>query len=136
MLKVKRPVDAKYKISSPFGPRDLMGRDFHNGIDFAVPVGTEVRSFADGFVYKAGYEDSKNPKFGLGLRVWIKFKDGDVTYDGWVGHLSEVFVQPGDLVKVGTVIGKSGNTGRSTGPHLHIQFRHDKTGKFVNVEFS
>lgn len=137
-LKLKRPVDEKYPISSPFGKtRTISGETgMHNGIDFACPVGTPVKSFADGVIWIKGYQDSNNPKTGLGLRVWMKFDQSGETYDGWYGHLDVIApgIDYGSKVKTGDLIGYSGNTGRSTGPHLHVQFRN-KDMKFVDAEF-
>lgn len=127
-LKLKRPVDPKFPISSPFGKtRTINGETrIHNGIDFAVPVGTPVTAFADGVIWITGYQAPDHPKIGLGLRVWQKFKYEGQAYDGWYGHLESIApdITTGNKVKEGQIIGWSGNTGHSTGPHLHVQFRN------------
>lgn len=137
-LKLKRPVDEKFPISSPFGKtRTISGETgMHNGIDFACPVGTPVKSFADGVIWIKGYQAPDNPKTGLGLRIWQKFTYSGDTWDGWYGHLDSIEhgIDTGVKVKEGQIVGYSGNTGRSTGPHLHVQFR-DKKMKFHDAEF-
>lgn len=98
------PVNAA--ISSPFGMRSS---GMHLGTDFAVPVGTPVRAPQDGVVTKTG-SDSMN-----GIHVQI---DSNGTVHSLL-HLSQSKVSSGDKVKQGQVVGLSGNTGHSTGPHLH-----------------
>lgn len=109
-------------LSSPFGPRSLLpGKTFHNGIDIAVPLGTPVRATGDGVVRFVGNTD------GYGLRVEIDHGNGLVTL---YAHLSETNVVPGQRVRRGEVIAKSGNTGSSTGPHLHYEVRQN--GKAID----
>jgi murein DD-endopeptidase MepM/ murein hydrolase activator NlpD len=134
-LRVLRPVPDK--ISSPFGGmRDLLGiKRTHNGIDFACPVGTEVRAVCDGLVFRAGYENDENHDQGYGLRVWQEAKIDGETYFVWYGHLSSVRVKTFDPIKEGQVIGLSGNTGRSTGPHLHLGMRKKDTSIYYDMEF-
>lgn len=93
----------------PFGSGKLL---FHRGIDIAVPVGTPVRSTRKGRVLFAG------PRRGYGATVIVEHANGDRTM---YGHNSLVRVQVGDLVEPGTVVAFSGNTGRSTGPHVHYE---------------
>jgi murein DD-endopeptidase MepM/ murein hydrolase activator NlpD len=93
----------------PFGSGKLV---FHRGIDIAVPVGTPVRATRKGRIVSAG------PRSGYGSTVIIEHANGDRTL---YGHNSIVRVQPGDLVESGTVVAFSGNTGRSTGPHVHFE---------------
>lgn len=91
---------------------------FHKGLDIAVAYGTEVRSAAAGKVIFAGV------KGGYGNCVIISHGNGlDTLY----GHLSAVLVKANDVVKVNDVIAKSGNTGRSTGPHLHYEVHKNNT---------
>ncbi len=87
----------------------LLGAIGHDGLDFALPVGTPVLAVDDGVVIQAGEGD-------YGLTVAIKHTWGISYY----GHLSQVSVLSGQEVKKGDEIGLSGNTGLSTGPHLHI----------------
>ncbi len=139
-LKLLRPVHKDHPISSPFGWRKLPSSEFHKGIDFAVPVGTEVTSFSSGVCFKMGWEKgpefgSEHQKMGLGLRVWQEFDYHGITMYGWYGHLSKIFVEPYSQIKPGQLIGLSGNTGRSTGPHLHVQFRAKDSSDFVDVDW-
>jgi murein DD-endopeptidase MepM/ murein hydrolase activator NlpD len=87
-------------------------RDFHPGIDISVPRGTKVVAPADGVVALCG------PKRGYGNIIIIDHGYGTVTR---YGHLDGFNVRPGQRVKRGDVIGFSGNTGRSTAPHLHYE---------------
>jgi len=93
----------------PFGSGKLV---FHRGIDIAVPVGTQVRATRKGRVVFAG--DHR----GHGFTVIIETANGDRTL---YGHNSIVRVHVGELVESGTVVAFSGNTGRSTGPHVHYE---------------
>jgi len=93
----------------PFGSGKLV---FHRGIDIAVPVGTPVRAIRKGRVVFAG------DRRGYGSAVIVEHVNGDRTL---YGHNSIVRVLPGDLVETGTVVAFSGNTGRSTGPHVHFE---------------
>lgn len=91
---------------------------FHKGLDVAVPFGTDVRSAAIGTVIFAGQ------KGGYGNCVIISHGNGLATL---YGHLSQILVKTNDQVKVNQVIAKSGNSGRSTGPHLHYEVHKNNT---------
>ncbi|MCX7750425.1 MAG: M23 family metallopeptidase [Candidatus Bipolaricaulota bacterium] len=107
------------EISSPFGPRIhpvYRVPSFHAGIDLAVPEGTRVCAAAPGRVVTAGWEG------GFGFLVVLDHGNG---YETYYGHLSRVLVQVGQYVEIGQVIALSGNTGLSTGPHLHFEVRLD-----------
>jgi murein DD-endopeptidase MepM/ murein hydrolase activator NlpD len=108
-------------LSASFGNRidPFTGmRDFHPGIDISVPRGTRVTSPADGVVVYCG------TKGGYGNIIAIDHGYGTVTR---YGHLDGFNVRPGQRVKRGDVIGFSGNTGRSTAPHLHYEvWVHDQ----------
>ncbi len=97
-------------LSSGYGWR--WGRQ-HRGIDIANDVGTPILAAADGRVVFAGWSDG-----GYGYLVEIRHLDGTLTR---YGHNSRVDVEPGQLVRQGQVIALMGNTGRSTGPHLHFE---------------
>ncbi|MBV9287520.1 MAG: peptidoglycan DD-metalloendopeptidase family protein, partial [Hyphomicrobiales bacterium] len=86
----------------------------HAGIDFGAPVGSQVRAAADGKVEIAGFVS------GFGNHVRIQHAGFETSYS----HLSEIpdSIRPGTEVKQGDVIALSGNTGLSTGPHLHFEF--------------
>lgn len=85
---------------------------WHKGVDWATPVGTAVMASSGGTVVKAGWGS------GYGYVVYINHADGRQTR---YGHLSKVLVKPGQVVKQGEKIALSGNTGRSTGPHVHFE---------------
>lgn len=93
---------------SPFGGR---GQSFHDGIDIANNVGTEIMAAADGKVIFSGYQAV------YGRTVII---DHGYGFNSKYSHNSALLVEEGDRVKKGDVIAKLGNTGRSTGPHLHF----------------
>ncbi len=90
-------------------------RAFHAGIDIVGPYRSPVRATADGVVFSVGYQR------GLGRYVKIKHEHGYMTV---YGHLYKYVVRPGEHVKKGEVIGYLGNTGRSTGAHLHYEIRY------------
>ena len=106
-------------VTSGFGIRKdpLLGIPaLHPGIDFRSPVGKSIPATAAGIVTHAGWDG------GYGKMVEIDHGNGYATR---YGHLSEVDVKVGEKVKLGQIVGKSGSTGRSTGPHLHYEIRHD-----------
>ncbi|MBB1274164.1 peptidoglycan DD-metalloendopeptidase family protein [Psychromonas sp. SR45-3] len=111
------PVNGRPRISSRFNPRRLHPVTKrvrpHNGTDFAVGVGTNVYAVGDGVVLRAGY----HPAAGN----YIVIKHGR-KYTTRFLHLSKILVRKGQRIEMGKLIGKSGNTGRSTGPHLHYEF--------------
>lgn len=94
------------------------------GTDFACPVGTPVYATADGVVTRAGY----SPTSGNNIR--IAHKDGTTSY---YLHLSSIWVTNGQRVAQGNTIGKSGNTGNTTGPHLHFSIANAK-GVLIDPE--
>lgn len=116
-----RPVDGI--IKSDFGPRKapLKGAStYHFGIDFRAAIGTPVKSITDGKVIKAG------PVKGYGIAIYIDhgiINGKKVTSE--YGHLSKCEVKIGDKITSGQIIAKSGNTGLSTGPHLHLTIKED-----------
>ncbi len=99
-------------VSSKYGMR---ARGMHYGTDFAVPIGTPVVAPEDGVVWQAGW--------GGDAGLMVAINSGNTQHK--LMHLSKVKVAPGEKVKRGQVVGLSGNTGLSTGPHLHW-------GKYVN----
>lgn len=108
------PISA-YRITSDFGPRIdpvTFEESYHTGVDIAADVSTPVEAAATGKVIEAG-EDGN---YGLMVRV----DHGGFT-TGY-GHLSQITVDVGEYVAAGWVIGYSGNTGKSTGPHLHFEW--------------
>ena len=93
----------------------------HPGIDIAVPIGTPVRAAGGGTVVAAGYDAD------YGFFVLLRHPSG---YETMYGHTSRLLAAEGDAVQAGQVIGLSGNSGRSTAPHLHFEIRRD--GKSVD----
>ena len=112
------------QISSGFGMRSdpfTHERKKHHGLDIRAPIGTSVVASADGVVAIAG-EDAE-----LGKHIKLLHKDGYTTV---YGHLSSILVRKNDKVKRGKEIGRVGNTGFSTGPHLHFEISKD--GRRIN----
>ncbi|NOH01770.1 MAG: M23 family metallopeptidase [Chloroflexi bacterium] len=89
----------------------------HKGLDIGIPVGTPVRTTMDGRVVHAGWNDQ-----GYGNLVIVE----NGAYRTYYAHLSSIPVSVGDFVKAGVTIGLSGNTGNSTGPHLHYEIRKNR----------
>lgn len=116
---VRLPVAGR--ITSGFGHRThpVTGRaDHHRGIDIAAPIGTPVRLPFAGKVLEVSQDAA------LGRYVVVEHQNG---YRSVFGHLSEVSARPGDTFREGDVVASSGNTGRSTGPHLHYGlYRHGR----------
>lgn len=126
-MKWSWPVDKKWPISQAWGENPAVYKSFglpgHNGLDFAVPEGTPVLAAADGIVEYVG-----NDPNGYGIHVRVVHDDGIVSL---YGHFSKRLVNTGDNVSGGQVIGHSGNTGFSTGPHLHFGIRMaDRSGVY------
>ena len=119
-----------WQISSPFGwrgnPFGTGGQEFHNGIDIPKPIGTPIRSIADGYVILAQFSGSAGN--------WIRIDHGYIAGHGRVVseymHNSRNLVAVGQRVDAGQVIAEVGSTGRSTGPHLHLGIMVN--GQFVN----
>lgn len=114
-----QPISSKYMktMASGYGYRrdPIYGTSrFHEGMDFSASVGTPVYATGDGVVKTAGWES------GYGNSVVI---DHGYNYMTRYAHLSEILVRPGQSVNRGDLIGKVGNTGKSTGPHLHYEVR-------------
>ena len=112
--------------SNPFGGRS---GENHSGMDFRGPIGDAILATADGVVVQAGRAG------GYGNAVKISH---GYQLETLYGHMSEVDVTVGQKVKAGETIGKLGNTGRSTGPHLHYEVRRDGTpidpAGFLNLQ--
>ena len=112
------PFHSRVRVTSPFNPSRLhpvTGRVRpHNGVDFGMPVGSLVSAPSDGVVDKAGFSRS------AGYFIVLRHSS---TVSTVYMHLSKLSVRPGQRVKQGAVIARSGNTGISTGPHLHYEVR-------------
>jgi murein DD-endopeptidase MepM/ murein hydrolase activator NlpD len=102
------------KITTPYGKKGKMwSRGYHTGIDVACPVGTDIIAVTDGTIEKANWGAS------YGTQLVQRVEGGWVIY----AHLSKTLVKPGDKVVKGQHIAESGNTGNSSGPHLHFEQR-------------
>lgn len=110
------PIKGGPRISQEFGKNPKMYKQFnmkgHNGRDYSVPVGTPVYAPMDGIVK---VKDSKDVGYGLHIKLRNAFKALEVIE----AHLSEVVVKNDQKVMMGDLIGYSGNSGYSTGAHLH-----------------
>jgi murein DD-endopeptidase MepM/ murein hydrolase activator NlpD len=94
----------------------------HPGQDFAVPVGTPVKAMSSGTVIFAGWQG------GYGNKVEIQYWDGTVS---WFCHNSKLVVSQGEKVTPGELVSMSGNTGHSTGPHIHVEI-HPQDGSPIS----
>ncbi|MEV7835181.1 M23 family metallopeptidase [Streptomyces subrutilus] len=109
----------KYTLSATYGKGGTMWSRKHSGQDFAVPVGTPVKSAAAGTVVKAGPNGGGDgPAYGNAIVI----KHANNTYSQYA-HLSRIQVKIGQKVRVDQKIALSGNTGNSSGPHLHFEIR-------------
>ncbi|MFH8445444.1 M23 family metallopeptidase [Streptomyces sp. NPDC018026] len=109
----------KYELSASFAQNGGMWASKHSGQDFAVPIGTNVVATHGGTVVKAGGNGAGDgPAYGNAIVI----KHGNGTYSQYA-HLSKINVKIGQIVKTGQSIAKSGNTGNSSGPHLHFEIR-------------
>ncbi|CAL9297302.1 M23 family metallopeptidase [Streptomyces sp. SudanB66_2053] len=108
-----------YKLSASFAQNGGMWAHKHSGQDYAVPTGTPVMAAHGGTVVKAGGNGAGDgPAYGNAIVI----KHGNKTYSQYA-HLSSVNVKVGQVVKTGQKIALSGNTGNSSGPHLHFEIR-------------
>jgi murein DD-endopeptidase MepM/ murein hydrolase activator NlpD len=114
-----RPVDKVFKVTQNYGNKSkLYPSKFHKGVDYGCPIGTPVYACVAGVVTT----DNWGRSFGSHIIIDnAKFSDGSAGL--WMGymHLSKIKVVAGQKVKAGQIIGWSGNTGHTTGPHLHIE---------------
>lgn len=131
-----KPIDSDYRTSF-FGDRRVYAyssggssTSLHNGIDFRAPEGKDVFACAKGRVALAGWRNS------TGWSIVIEHLPG--LYSLYY-HLSQMLVEPGDVVEEGTLIAKSGSTGLATGPHLHWEIRLNSEAvspDFFTVDFA
>lgn len=121
------PLTSHYRVTSEFGFRRAR---HHYGIDLKVNIGDSVVSAFDGMVRMA-----RTQKGGYGRYVVVRHNNGLETV---YGHLNKILVEEGQVVAAGEMLGEGGNTGRSTGPHLHFEVRY--LGQAVNprdvIDFS
>lgn len=113
------PYRGNYRITSGISAARTLGGVTrpHHGVDVAMPVGTELRAMADGIV-----KQIRNDVSGYGKYIDIQHRDGVMTR---YAHLSSVMAEVGQAVRGGQLIALSGNSGRSTGPHLHMEARRN-----------
>lgn len=110
----RQPFSGEWPITQYYG--ETITSSFHTGIDYGCPIGTAIMASADGVIRFSGFD-----KTGYGYCVIIEH---DVTHATLYAHLSMLrFMTIGKKVEQGEVIGYSGNTGNSTGPHLHFEAR-------------
>lgn len=114
-------VPVRGNITSRFGSRESIRDHSHKGLDIAAKTGTPIKAAADG---KIKYADTMS---GYGNLIIIDHGNGITTY---YGHCSKLYKKEGQKVKAGDVIAAVGNTGNSTGSHLHFEIR--KNGVYVN----
>lgn len=110
-------------ISSRYGAVSSIRSSAHTGLDIAASIGTPIKVVADGTVTSASYSGS------YGYLVKVDHGNGVET---WYAHTSKMYVKAGQKVKAGDVIAAVGNTGNSTGPHLHLEVRIN--GQHVNPQ--
>jgi hypothetical protein len=104
----------KFKVTGPYGElAQVHGSEPHHGIDLAMGIGTKLRSVGEGVVGRVVDYGDKN----IGQGVIIHLKNGEYAI---YGHMSEVDVKPGQVIHDGSFLGLSGNSGHSSGPHLHF----------------
>ncbi|MFM7427229.1 MAG: M23 family metallopeptidase [Elainella sp.] len=123
------PLSIPAAITSVFGWRihPVMGESrFHSGTDLGAPLGTPVLAAFPGKIAIADFMG------GYGLTIVIRHEND--TEETLYGHLSEIFVKPGETIKQGEVIGRVGSTGLSTGPHLHFEFRKQTPSGWVVLD--
>ena len=114
------PLPATTRVSSPFGYRNhptLGGLRLHTGVDLSVPTGTEVHATGAGVVVRAG-TDSVNGRY-------LVIDHGFGVTTAYL-HNSDVLVSEGQQLAAGDLVARSGNTGRSTGPHVHYQLELER----------
>ena len=119
---------AKGRITSPFGKRKSPvagGSTYHKGWDIGVPIGSKIVAIANGRVVNCGAAQ--------GYGYWVKLDHGNINganFTSEYGHISSWCVRVGQIIKQGQQIAKSGNTGYSSGPHLHFTLK--RNGVAVN----
>ena len=122
--KIVMPLNREISITSPYGTRmhPIFGASkFHNGIDLAANY-ENVYSVLDGIVTETGWDNK-------GGGNYLKIKHFDRFETAYL-HLSEIYYRVGEFVKAGLIIAKSGNSGNSTGPHLHFSVK--EFGQSIN----
>ncbi len=122
--KTAMPLNRKIAVTSPYGTRIhpiFLTSKFHNGIDLAAYY-ENVYSVLDGVVTETGWDNKGGGNY-IKINHFNRFETAYL-------HLAEMYYRVGDRVKAGFIIAKSGNTGNSTGPHLHFSVK--ELGQFIN----
>lgn len=114
-------------VTSRYGPRSLLGMNFHAGVDYAG--GPYSYAAAAGKVFKTGWNILPHRS---GIGIGIDHGGGVFTYYGHNPNMSAIKVRPGDMVRAGQHIGREGATGNVTGPHLHFETHRGGWGRHVN----
>lgn len=110
---VKKP-----KVSCPYGQKgDSWISGWHQGVDFADPIGTPVYAVADGIVVSVGKQGERLGAFSPTIKHKFRFRTYYCTY----AHVKKSYVKAGDIVKIGQHIADIGVEGHSDGPHLHFE---------------
>jgi len=117
----------RYQITSYFNQQEGFRTKLHNGIDFAMPNGTPIKSITNGIIEKVVNLGDKN----IGKGILIKCKDGKTAI---YGHLSKITVSEGDKIRIGDLIGYSGNSGYVAGINggYHLHFGLKENGIFID----
>ncbi len=115
----RQPFVGEFEITQDFGEK--ITSDFHTGIDYGLPLGTPVLAMSDGKVVFSGVDGAKNG--GFGNYMVIEHQGPSAPVFIFYCHLSKRGYAAGQSVAIGQVIGLSGSSGNSTGPHLHIECR-------------
>jgi hypothetical protein len=113
----------KYRITSRFGQQESFRDHGHSGIDFAMQKGETIRSIKEGIATVKDYGN-----LNAGKTVLVKWDNGETAI---YGHLNDFVVKNGQRVQKGDILGHAGNTGHSTGNHLHFGLK-DKDGHFTD----
>lgn len=114
-----------WKITSGYNWNEAFRGHIHKGIDFALPSGTELRSINDGVITRIVDYHGQD----LGKGIFVKMEDGKTAIYGHLSKFSEN-LSVGDKVQAGDLLGYSGNSGFSTGSHLHFAIKED--GRFID----
>lgn len=118
-IPLSKPMKHRYRTTSTYGFRrdPFKGtKAFHSGLDFAGPIRAKIYSTSSGRVIFAGYKGAYGKYVEIDHGMGVK-----TTY----GHMAKILVKKGDMIERGQVVGLQGNTGRSTGDHLHYEVRYN-----------
>jgi Peptidase family M23 len=116
----------KFRVTSPYGALEEFRDHPHSGVDLSMPIGTDVLSPVEGVVQQIVNYGNEN----IGKGVIVQTDDGkEVIF----GHLNEIHTKVGEHISIGEKIAESGNTGFSTGPHLHLGMK-DSAGGVVDPQ--